>query len=59
MYKLDVTDSAEQDLEHIIAYISEKLDAPVAASDFIDAVLNVMIIWRIILFYTNSVATKN
>ena len=38
MYKIEVTDHAEQDLDHIIAYITEKLVAPVAASDFADAV---------------------
>ena len=38
MYKVEVTHHAEQDLDHIIAYISEKLAAPAAASDFIDAV---------------------
>ena len=38
MYRLDVSDHAEQDLDRIIAYIAEKLAAPIAASDFADAV---------------------
>jgi len=38
MYKLDITDHAEQDLDRIIAYIAEKLAAPKAAAGFIDAV---------------------
>ena len=38
MYNVDVLDSAELDLDRIIAYISEKLAAPKAASDFADAV---------------------
>jgi len=38
MYSLEVTDSAEQDLDRIFAYIAEQLAAPKAASDFADAV---------------------
>lgn len=38
MYNVDVSDSAEQDLDRIIAYIAEKLAAPKAATDFVDAV---------------------
>ena len=40
MYRLDVSDYAEQDFDRIIAYIAEKLAAPVAAADFADAVYN-------------------
>ena len=40
MYKLDVSDLAEQDLDRIVAYIAEKLLAPKAASDFVDAVFD-------------------
>jgi len=38
MYNLDITDNAEQDLEHIITYMIDKLSAPVAATTFADAV---------------------
>jgi len=38
MYNVDVSDHAEQDLIRIITYIVEKLGAPVAATDFADAV---------------------
>jgi plasmid stabilization system protein ParE len=38
MYRLDVSGNAEQDFDRIIAYITEKLVAPVAAADFADAV---------------------
>jgi len=38
MYRLDVSDPAEDDLDRIIAYIAEKLEAPKAASDFADEV---------------------
>jgi len=38
MYNLDVTDHAEQDLDLIIAYIANKLAAPVAAANFVEAV---------------------
>ena len=38
MYNLDITDNAEQDLDHIITYMIEKLAAPVAATTFADAV---------------------
>ena len=34
MYRLDVSDRAEQDLDLIITYIAEKLAAPIAAADF-------------------------
>jgi len=40
MYSLDVSDLAEQDFERIVAYIAEKLSAPKAASDFVDAVFD-------------------
>jgi len=40
MYKLDVSDKAEQDLSRIIEYIAQKLAAPIAASDFADAVFD-------------------
>jgi len=40
MYRLDVSDRAEQDFERIIAYIVEKLAAPKAATDFVDAVFD-------------------
>jgi len=40
MYKVAVSDSAEQDLSQIIAYIAETLAAPRAASDFADAVFD-------------------
>ena len=40
MYKLDVSDPAEQDLSRIISYIAEKLAAPQAAADFADAVFD-------------------
>ena len=38
MYRLYISDRAERDLDHIIAYIAEKLAAPLAAADFADAV---------------------
>ena len=38
MYNLEVSDHAEQDLEHIVLYITEKLAAPKAATAFLDAV---------------------
>jgi len=38
MYRLEITDHAEQDFDRIIVYITEKLVAPKAASDFADAV---------------------
>jgi len=38
MYSVDVSDSAEQDLDLIIAYIAQQLAAPKAASDLLDAV---------------------
>ena len=38
MYRLSISDHAEQDLDRIIGYIAEKLAAPTAASDFADAV---------------------
>jgi len=40
MYRLEVTDNADQDFERIIAYITEKLVAPKAATDFADAVFD-------------------
>ena len=38
MYRLDVSDRAEEDFEKIVSYISQKLSAPQAASDFSDEV---------------------
>jgi len=38
MYSLDVTDSAEEDLDEIISYIADTLNAPKAASNFADEV---------------------
>ena len=38
MYRLDISEHAEQDLERIISYIAEKLAAPKAAASFSDAV---------------------
>jgi plasmid stabilization system protein ParE len=38
MYRLDVSDRAEKDLDGIIAYISQKLHAPAAATNFADEV---------------------
>ena len=38
MYNLDVTDKGERDLDKIIAYIVEDLDAPQAAASFVDEV---------------------
>ena len=40
MYRLDISDPAEEDLDRIIAYIAEKLQAPKAASDFADEVFD-------------------
>ena len=39
MYRVDISDRAEQDLDRIVAYISERLAVPKAAADFVDAVL--------------------
>ncbi|MCL1820659.1 MAG: type II toxin-antitoxin system RelE/ParE family toxin [Oscillospiraceae bacterium] len=38
MYKVDVSDRAETDLDRIIEYITVKLSAPKAASDLLDKV---------------------
>ena len=38
MYKLFVTELANQDLDHIISYIAVKLSNPKAAGDFLDEV---------------------
>ena len=38
MYKLSVTELADADLDEIIHYIAFELEAPQAASDFVDAV---------------------
>ena len=38
MYKLLVTEAAEEDLDEIISYIVNELASPKAASDFADAV---------------------
>ena len=38
MYNLDITDHAEDDLDKILSYISNVLNAPKAASDFADKV---------------------
>jgi len=39
MYSLVVTELAEEDLDDIVGYIAIELAAPVAASDFADAVV--------------------
>ena len=38
MYRVEVSDSAEHDLERIISYIAGELNAPDAASSFADKV---------------------
>ena len=38
MYNVDVSERAEDDLERIIAYISQNLSAPKAASEFADKI---------------------
>ena len=38
MYKLILTDLAEQDLDKIVEYISMELKSPKAATDFLDEV---------------------
>ena len=38
MYRLVVTELAEDDLDEIVGYITIELSAPVAATDFTDAV---------------------
>jgi addiction module RelE/StbE family toxin len=38
MYRVDASDRAEEDLERIVEYISQKLSAPQAASNFLDEV---------------------
>jgi plasmid stabilization system protein ParE len=39
MYRLEVTDSFEDDLDGILSYIREALSAPKAAASFADKVL--------------------
>lgn len=38
-YKLLITKPAENDLKDILDYISKELSSPIAAKDFLDAVL--------------------
>ena len=38
MYKLDISDRAEEDFDKIIKYLSENLDSPQAAASFSDKV---------------------
>jgi len=38
MYSVCISPCAERDLENIVSYIADKLAAPKAASDFVDAV---------------------
>ena len=38
MYKLNITDQANSDLERIVRYIAVELDNPYAATDFLDEV---------------------
>ena len=40
MYSVCISDCAERDLDSIVLYITEKLSAPKAATDFVDAVYN-------------------
>ena len=38
MYKVDISDRANYELDRILSYIAKDLDAPQAASDFVDEV---------------------
>ena len=44
MYKLNISELAHHDLDRIVSYITVNLASPMAATNFLDQVENVIII---------------